>query len=143
MNQTIQSQYFKDPYNNNDMNVVFAQLWCKDAIHKFVDNNMNDSNYKFFGKIFNNTNNDNVILRFKHNDWIMNDEWVYQSVNIEFRKVTTMTNKNVHVIAQFCRMLYFIDYLKYNSTTMNPHIAFENIFGNNTNTSFKNKRTNI
>jgi hypothetical protein len=129
-------QYFNNPNDNANVDIIYVRTMCKQAIHGFIDEHMNNSNFKIFGAIL---NNKGAIMRFKCNDWQTNDEWVYQSVNIEFRKLGAMSNTNVRDIAALCRMIFFIDFITYNRNSGDRHVIFKSIFYENENNIKKMK----
>lgn len=104
-------QYLTNPNDKNNMNVVFTGLWCKQAIRDFIDNNMDNTNYNFFRDAYNN----GIINNWIHNEWLTNDEWIFQNVPYDIRRKISMSNSNVRIVAKFCRMVYFLEYLNNNN----------------------------
>lgn len=127
MNQSILQEYFSNPYDTNNVNVKYVNLWCNGIIQSFVEQHMDDTNYKFFGKMF--QNNECPIVRFTNDAWMTDDLWVYNSIIIDYRKLAEMSNRNVAVMAKFMRMNYFLKFMEYNKNKItNPYIIFCDIF---------------
>jgi hypothetical protein len=127
MNQATLVEYFNNPYDSNNVHVQYVNLWCKNKIQEFVERHMDDTNFRFFGKIF--RENGCTIHRFKHDKWLTDDDWVYNSIVIDYRKLAEMSNKNVRILAQFIRMNYFQKFMEYNRNTIdNPFTIFQTVF---------------
>lgn len=127
MNREILQDYFNNPYDDKLNNTLYVKLWCKRRIQEFVDRHMDDNNYKFFGEFF--KLDYCPITNFYKDDWHINDNFVYETIEKHLRKKAEMSNRNVRIFAKFIRMNYFINYVKANSKTIaNIYELFDDIY---------------
>lgn len=127
MDSSTLREYFRNPYDNNNRVVQYVNLWCRGKIQEFVEKHMDETNYKFFSKLFG--NDECPVVRFKHDKWLTDDLWVYNSIVVDYRKLAEMSNKNVNIFARFVRMNYFLRFMEYNlGPHSNPCDVFYDIF---------------
>lgn len=112
MNRQVLTDYFNHPMDTTRNNTMYVKLWCKGQVQKYVEENMNETNYKFFGEWFRATKC--PLYSFKRDDWLTNDMWVYETLDPEMRKLVEYSKRNVKIIAKFCRMNYFEEYVRNN-----------------------------
>lgn len=137
--------YFNNPHDTENINVKFVKLWMTSQIQGFVETNMDETNYKLFNAMFYGPNDQEPIMRFNRDDWLNDDEWIYNSIIIDYRKLTEMSNRNVRTLAGFFRMKYFDKYLYHNDMSIPDKIqAFNHVFCSQQITGpFKQRKTSI
>ena len=126
MNHEILTDFFNHPHDTTRNNTIYVNLWCKDRINKFVEKYMDETNYKTFAEWFKTTGD--KVSTFHIDNWITNDELVYQTIRRDLREMSEMSNNNVRIFAKFCRMNFFVNYVLANKKPTNLYDLFYDIY---------------
>lgn len=114
MERAVIVHYFSTPMGTTTETTRYFELWCRQRLQQYVDDNMDDSNYKFFAALF---ASEKGFLPGKSDRWLTDDEWVYRSISLEHRRLAEMSNSNVRIMAESCRMKYFVELVRCNVTS--------------------------
>lgn len=132
MDREILRDFLNNRHDNTRQSTLYVMMWCRRQWQQYIEKYMDDSNYKFFMKWIH--YDGCPITNFHYDGWYDNDKGVFETIQKDIVRHVEYTNKNIRIIAKFCRMVYFTKYIGKGDVS---ELMFDDIYS----LSFDDKRT--